>query len=93
MDKPRVVSRRALLESSALMVGLAAGGGLVRPAAAQSKVSKADAKYQDHPHGAQGEQRCEICLQFRPPNSCQIVEGPISPKGYCQFFAARENAQ
>lgn len=90
MKKPHRISRRAVLERSAVIVGLAAGSPLIRPAAAQSKVSKTDAKYQDHPHG---EQRCEICLQFRPPSTCNIVEGQISPKGWCQFFAARENAQ
>ena len=60
-----------------------------RSAAAQQKVSQADAKYQDQP---KGQQRCEICLQFQPPNACRIVEGPISPKGWCQYFAAKENA-
>jgi hypothetical protein len=52
-------------------------------------VSQADAKYQDQPTG---QQRCEICLNFRPPNACQFVESPINPKGWCQFFAAKENA-
>ena len=88
MKKPHVISRRAVLESSAAIAGLVAG--LVRPAAAQTKLNETDAKYQDHPHG---EQRCEICLQFRPPSTCNLVEGQISPKGWCQFFAASENAQ
>jgi len=57
--------------------------------AAEQKVSHADAKYQDQP---KGQQRCEIRPQFQPPNACRIVEGPISPKGWCQYFAAKENA-
>jgi hypothetical protein len=59
-------------------------------ASAQEKVEKANAKYQDNPNG---QQRCEICLQFEPPGSCKLVAGKISPHGWCQFFAARENAQ
>jgi hypothetical protein len=57
---------------------------------AQQKVSQTDAKYQARPNG---QQRCEICLQFQPPGSCKLVQGSISPRGWCQFFAARENAR
>lgn len=88
-EQPRM-SRRALLAGS---VGVAAGVAAVgmRSAAAeeQEKIKKTDALYQDHPRG---QQRCEICLQFLPPDKCQLVEGTITAKGYCQFFAARENA-
>lgn len=85
------ISRRVLLGTAAtLLTGGAAAG--TRSAAAQEKISKADAKYQDHPN-YNGAQRCEICLQFNPPNHCKIVDGEISPKGWCQYFAAKENAR
>lgn len=85
------ISRRVLLGTAAtLLAGVPAGHS--RRAAAQQKVSKADAKYQDHPN-FNGAQRCEICLQFDPPNRCKLVEGEISPKGWCQYFAAKENAR
>ncbi len=83
------ISRRALLGGAAMTVGVAATSRVSMSAAAEQKVSQADAKYQDQPNG---QQRCEICLQFQPPNACRIVEGPISPKGWCQYFAAKENA-
>lgn len=83
-DRARV-SRRSLLAG----VALAAGAGLAGTASAEDKVSKQEAKYQNVP---KGQQRCEICLKFQPPNQCKIVEGPIVPNGWCQFFAARENA-
>lgn len=83
------ISRRALLERAVLVAGVAAAGGIPRDAAAQEKLTKAQAKYQDHP---KGQQRCEICLQFRPPHQCNLVAGQISPKGWCQYFAAKENA-
>lgn len=56
----------------------------------QAKVSKPVAQYQDHPKGVQ---RCEICINFQPPSRCRFVAGDINPKGWCQFFAAREKAQ
>lgn len=84
------VGRRTLLAGAALTAAAAAIQGLPHGARAQAKVSKAVAKYQDHP---KGEQRCEICINFQPPNQCRFVEGDISPKGWCMLFAARENAQ
>ena len=86
MRDAETISRRALLGGSVLAVAVAATS---ISAAAEQKVSQADAKYQDQP---KGQQRCEICLQFQPPNACRIVEGPIGPKGWCQYFAAKENA-
>ena len=67
---------------------------MTRSAAAQEtpeadKIKQVNAHYQHQP---KGQQRCAICLQFQPPNRCRIVEGPIEPTGWSQFFAARENA-
>lgn len=89
MRDAKAISRRALVGGAALVAGVAATTRVSRSEAAQQKVSQVDAKYQDQP---KGQQRCEICLQFQPPNSCKIVEGPISLKGWCQYFAAKENA-
>lgn len=75
--RARSLSRRALF-----------GVALVA-AAAPPKVSKAAAKYQDHP---KGEQRCAICVNFQPPGQCRFVQGSIAKTGWCQFFAAKENA-
>jgi hypothetical protein len=87
-----IPARRRFLARAAVSIA-AIGSSLLgwRAAAQQSdvKVSQAEAKYQDHPKGPQ---RCEICLQFEPPGTCKIVAGHIEPKGWCQFFAARENA-
>jgi hypothetical protein len=90
MEDIGAVSRRVLL--GRLGLGAAAVTlALTRPSPAQQqKVSKAEAKYQDQPKGLQ---RCEICVNFRPPDQCQFVEGPINKRGWCQFFAAREGAQ
>jgi hypothetical protein len=85
------LSRRSLIQCAALAgIGLseAGMGGLAR--AQDSRLSKTVAKYQTHPNGIQ---RCEICLQFEPPGRCKLVSGDISPKGWCQYFAAKENAE
>jgi hypothetical protein len=86
-------SRRDVLSRTVAVAVCAAGWA--PPARAQSelseaqKVTHADAKYQSTPNG---QQRCEICLQFEPPDHCKIVQSPITPHGWCQYFAARENA-
>jgi hypothetical protein len=84
------LSRRALARAL-IALGLAAAA----PAAAEEtpeadKIAPADAHYRDRPNGSQ---RCAICLQFMPPDRCRIVKGRIVPQGWCQFFAARENAR
>jgi hypothetical protein len=85
---PGSVSRRAFLGGLGV---LAASSAAAEDAVSEAdKIKQADARYQPRP---KGEQRCEICLQFLPPAACKIVRGPIVAKGWCQFFAARENAQ
>jgi hypothetical protein len=80
------VSRRVILTGTALAVGAAATATAATRAAAQTKISQANAKYQDHPNA---NQECDGCIQFLPPNSCKIVDGTINPKGWCQFFGAK----
>jgi hypothetical protein len=82
------LSRRALcpavfLSTAAVGVALTFGIGV---AEAQTKVDKQTAKYQDHPKDGQ---QCAACRFFRPPKSCQLVDGDISPNGWCSFFAKK----
>ena len=44
------------------------------------KASKQAMHYQDKPSG---DKKCSECLQFVAPSSCKVVEGTISPNGYC----------
>jgi hypothetical protein len=90
------MSRRALIGGAAAAAGGALAGARARPVAAadddiaeEDKIKQVEALYQQAP---KGQQRCEICLQFNPPSKCRIVQGPINPKGWCQFFAARDDA-
>ena len=48
------------------------------------KLSKAQVKYQEQP---KGDQHCANCLQFVAESStCMVVEGPISPQGWCTVW-------
>ena len=82
MNEPQKLSRRNLLTRAALLAGAAFAASVVpnKQASAQQKASKEAMKYQDKPNG---DQRCSNCLQFMPPSSCKVVDGTISPNGYC----------
>jgi hypothetical protein len=47
----------------------------------------AEAEYQDRPKHGLG---CAACTLFRPPRSCEIVQGDISPSGWPKFFDLRD---
>ena len=51
----------------------------------QKKLTQAAAKYQDHPNGNDG---CGACPYFQFPKSCVLVEGEISPMGWCRMFTS-----
>jgi hypothetical protein len=89
MKRTDGIPRRALLRGAFWAAALLAPLAGMRRAMAEQKLKKSEAKYQASP---KGQQRCEICLQYQPPG-CKLVEGPVSPKGWCQYFAARENAR
>ena len=79
MAQPRV-SRRNVLQAACLAAAIAA----VAPRAlAQQKMSQAEAEYQDRPKNGLA---CAACTLFRPPRSCRVVQGDISPSGWCKFF-------
>lgn len=54
--------------------------------AAPAKVSQASVQYQTQP---KGEQKCSGCLYFIESNACALVEGQISPDGWCTLWAQK----
>ena len=80
------ISRRMALSGAAFALGSAAIAAAVSQAAAQQKISQADAKYQGRP---KGDQHCDGCVNFQPPKACKFVQGDISPSGWCQLFAPK----
>jgi hypothetical protein len=77
------ISRRVVLTSGVLAFGAAAATIAVSQVEAQQKISQEDAKYQGTP---KGQQQCDGCINFQPPNACKFVEGEINPGGWCQLF-------
>jgi hypothetical protein len=86
MDDCRRISRRIVLTGTALGLGAAAAAAAVSHAAAQQKLSQADAKYQSTP---KDNQHCDVCVNFQAPNACKFVQGDISPSSWCLLFAAK----
>jgi len=48
-----------------------------------NKLSKQSANYLDY---AMSGEKCKNCQHFIAPNRCEIVEGSISPTGWCKYF-------
>jgi hypothetical protein len=88
----RDVLRRAALTLGALGVVASTGAAAqaqaptAAPGGTAQKQTKQQAAYQDHPNGPQS---CGICAHFIAPNKCEIVEGAISPTGWCRNFKAK----
>ena len=51
-----------------------------------AKMAKTAVAYQDTPHG---DQNCANCKFFEPPSSCKVVDGVISPNGWCKLWAKK----
>ena len=87
-------SRRSLLKRAALIAGVATISLLAntRGVFAEGKLAKAVVKYQGKPKSGKD---CDDCLQFIPGatpkanGTCNVVDGAISPHGYCDAFARR----
>jgi hypothetical protein len=84
MDEQAKLSRRSVLRGAALLAGgtLAAAVIQVKPAYAQ-KAAQAAVKYQDSPSNGQ---KCGDCTYFQAPGSCGVVDGKISPNGWCMLY-------
>ena len=69
------------------LIGLTAIAGLgARHVRAQDipKSTKEQAGYQDNATS----DTCAVCSLFVKPHDCQVVQGPISATGSCNFFTA-----
>jgi len=83
------ISRRRLIGGTAvfaagagaLLMGLAPG-----PAAAATKLSQKTAGYRNKP---MGKAKCDNCGVWQAPASCKLVEGPLSPSGWCNLYNAK----
>jgi hypothetical protein len=82
-------SRRKFIKTMCAAAAAATGATIAAATAQeykpqeQKKLTQAAAKYQDHPNGMDG---CGACPYFQFPKSCVLVEGDISPTGWCRMF-------
>jgi hypothetical protein len=80
-------SRRGFLQKSVCVTGAAAIASAVSGCATSPPVrgttSKDQARYQDKPSGIS---RCGFCRHFYSPDICEVVAGPVSPRGWCPFY-------
>lgn len=81
----KAVSRRTVLLGGTAAVAATAFAGAAR---AQDKIPQAAVMYQDSP---KGDQRCDNCLHWQPPNACAIVAGDIAPEGWCGVWAPKSS--
>jgi hypothetical protein len=81
----RQISRRALLQGAVAVGSVPVLAMSIDPAFA-AKMSKAAAAYQDTPHG---DQNCSNCKFFEPPSACKVVDGVISPNGWCKLWVKK----
>jgi hypothetical protein len=82
--------RRSLLKRAVLLLAGVAAVPLARaPAHAAEKLQKAAVSYQDKPKNGKD---CDDCMHFiagttaNAVGACKVVEGAISPHGYCAAF-------
>jgi high potential iron-sulfur protein len=81
----QALSRRTIVARSlACAAGAAAFLVAIRDAAA--KMAQKAVAYQEAP---KDDQRCDNCSLFQPPNSCTLVDGDISPSGWCKFWVKK----
>ena len=84
VQSPKFSRRVVLLRS----VGCAAGAAavLLPLKQAAAKMSQPSVAYQDFP---KGDQKCSNCSLSQDPNACTLVDGNISPEGWCKFWVKK----
>jgi len=87
-DKHNEVSRRDFLHIASIGGGALIAVGLTNPASAapKKKFTQEQAHYQPVPKSGQ---RCQNCSLWQSPTSCQVVEGQVSPAGWCILYQAK----
>ncbi len=79
-------ARRSVLRALSRGAAAVMAGGLLsaRARAQSDKMTKARAEYQGTPNGIYS---CATCTLFVAPNACKVVEGEVSPDGWCKAYA------
>lgn len=85
-------TRREIFKTGVLAAVGAVAATAVFTTPAQAKMAQKAAMYQPKPHGSQD---CLNCARFKPGNTpaadgtCVIVDGNVSPKGWCAMYVPK----
>lgn len=91
MKDAKGMTRRSFVANAIVLPALA-GLLVAETATAQAKGSQAQFKYQKTPNNGH---KCSGCIQYVPGSNakangtCKIVDGSISPNGWCIAWAAK----
>jgi hypothetical protein len=85
LGKHDTIARRRLIVAGAAGILALGARASARAEEAAQKLSQADAAYQDTPKNGQ---QCSECTRFQPPQGCSVVEGKVSPRGWCKLYEA-----
>ena len=83
-SRPSEFSRRGLIKAAIAGSGIALAATLIAPTEASAKVAQRAVAYRGAPNGTA---RCADCAVWQPPAACKVVEGVISPNGWCSVYA------
>jgi anaerobic selenocysteine-containing dehydrogenase len=90
MDKTSVLQSMALSRRTIVTRSVAGATGaavlLGLATEVSAKMAQKAVEYQDTP---KGDQQCSNCSLFQEPNSCTLVDGEISPAGWCKFWVKK----
>jgi hypothetical protein len=80
-------SKKDANSTSSAPAGAPATSANTAAPAATKKVAPASVQYQTQP---KGEQKCGGCVHFiAESNTCKLVDGQISPEGWCILWAKK----
>ena len=80
LTKP--LSRRSLFSACA-------GGFVALLATVAPSYAKMTQKAAGYQPGPKDDQKCAGCALFKGPDTCTLVDGQVSPDGWCRFFAKK----
>jgi predicted transglutaminase-like cysteine proteinase len=84
----RIAGEQAEIDRRTILSTLLAAAPLMWSGTSQAgtKVSQPAVHYQASPKDGQ---ECDTCAHFAAPHSCKLVDGDISPKGWCRLWAKK----
>lgn len=83
---PLNLSRRDVILAAVVGSGVVVAA-IVAPVRASAKVAQRSVAYRGAPNGTA---RCVNCALWQPPAACKVVEGVISPNGWCSIYAPKK---